>query len=150
MDFEDPPLPYDPSDWYWFVAGDQTRVYSSAVVAYVPLTNPNYVSFLDRGGRTTKIKSEAELWPVLLDRGLAVPAADAGAQAAVKDNDYVTLPRAALIMFRRHENMIRELVRTVRVVQALNTAADANGLPSTANSQDLTVAQFMAAVKQLL
>jgi len=155
IDDDPPPLRsprfrIDWGNWFWTVAGDQSRVYSSAAVGYVPLTDTGYVAFLADGKVPTKIASEAELWEVLVRQGVAVPASDPNAQAALKDRDYVALPRAAAIMFRRHENMIRELVRTVRTNAALNTAADAAGLPSTANSQDLTMAQFIAAVKQLL
>jgi len=143
-------LPLNPGNWFWFVAGDRTRVYSSAAVGYVPLTDPTYVAFLANNGRTTAIRSEAELWLVLVGYNVAVPAGDAVAQQAVKDRDYALVPRASHVMLRRHENMIRELVRTIRVVPALNTAADANGLPSTANAQDLSPAQFLIAFKQLL
>lgn len=57
---------------------------------------------------------------------------------------------AAMNVTYRHENLIRQLIRTVRSNATLNTAADANGLPTNANSQDLTKQQFRAAVKSIL
>jgi hypothetical protein len=143
-------LKYDAANWFWFVAGDETRAYSSAAVGYVPLMDPAYQAFLAANGLTTRIGSEAELWDVLASRGFAVPAGDPVAQAAVRDRDYVALPRAAAIILMRHENMLRQLTRTVRTNAALNTAATTNGLPTTAQAQDLTMPQFVAAVKQLL
>lgn len=50
----------------------------------------------------------------------------------------------------RHENLIRELIRTVRSNSTLNTQATTNGLPTSANSADVTAAQFRTAVKSLL
>lgn len=50
----------------------------------------------------------------------------------------------------RHENLIRELIRTIRTNSQLNTAATTNGLPTTANSSDLTLAQARDAFKALL
>lgn len=59
---------YDPGSWYWIVAGDETRRWSSADRAYVATDDAGYVAFLDRGCMPTTIKSEAELWDVLRDQ----------------------------------------------------------------------------------
>ena len=56
---------YDPAGWYWFVAGDQSQVFSSKVGDYVPLTHPVYVAWLGGGGVPTRIASEDELGEVL-------------------------------------------------------------------------------------
>jgi len=65
---------------------------------------------------------------------------------AIDDVDAVTFK----ILFR-HENLIRELIRALRASStAANNAATTAGLPSTANSSDVTVAQFKTAVKTLL
>lgn len=53
------------------------------------------------------------------------------------------------ILFR-HENLIRELIRTIRTNSALNTQATTAGLPTTGNSPDLTLAQARDAFKALL
>lgn len=56
--------PYNPRDWYWIVAGDATRAWSSADGAYVN----EYPS-----DRLTRIASEAELADVVRPYGLALP-----------------------------------------------------------------------------
>lgn len=51
----------------------------------------------------------------------------------------------------RHENLIRQLIRALRASGAgANTAATNAGLPTTANSPDLTLAQARDAFKALL
>lgn len=55
-----------PTDWFWFVAGDETRAWSTAASAYVPAAQ------VDAAG-LTRIASEAELDDVLLPYGLAGP-----------------------------------------------------------------------------
>jgi hypothetical protein len=57
---------------------------------------------------------------------------------------------ATLRVLMRHENMIRQLVRSVRTNSAINTAATTNGLPTTANAADVTFDQAKAAFKTLL
>lgn len=58
-------MSYDPYDWYWIVAGDETKVYSSASGNYVQAADAGYVSWLARGNSPTRIPSEAELGDVL-------------------------------------------------------------------------------------
>lgn len=50
----------------------------------------------------------------------------------------------------RHENLIRELIRTIRTNSTLSTQATTAGLPTTANVPDLTLAQARDAFKALL
>lgn len=57
---------YDPLDWHWIVAGDESRYWSSAAGAYV-------ASLPDDAG-VTRIASEAELTDVLRPYGLRGPA----------------------------------------------------------------------------
>ena len=59
------PLIYNPRDWYWIVAGDESRVWSSRRKAYVPDDDEDYGTFLALGRRPTRIASEAELAAVL-------------------------------------------------------------------------------------
>jgi hypothetical protein len=54
------------SDWYWFVAGDQANVWSSARAMSVPVDDQQYQDWLAMGYRyTTPIGSMAELRSVL-------------------------------------------------------------------------------------
>lgn len=57
-----------PRDHYWIVAGDETRLWSSAARARVSPDDAGYVAFLDRGGLPTRILNEAELWDVLREQ----------------------------------------------------------------------------------
>lgn len=56
---------YNPSDWYWVVAGSTTQVYSSVVGNYVPVTDPAFVAWKTDGTSPTNIASEADLGEVL-------------------------------------------------------------------------------------
>ena len=56
---------YNPADWYWIVAGDETQVWSSRRKAYIPADHPDCVAFLATGRRATRMGSEAELAEVL-------------------------------------------------------------------------------------
>ncbi len=58
---------YIPSDHYWIVVGDETRVFSSARRAYVPAGDAQYLSWLEISGwgGPERIPSEADLWAVL-------------------------------------------------------------------------------------
>ncbi|TGQ19339.1 hypothetical protein [Mesorhizobium sp. M00.F.Ca.ET.217.01.1.1] len=47
-----------PSDWFWIVARDETRFWSSAAAAYV--------TELPEGAGVSRIASEEELWDVLV------------------------------------------------------------------------------------
>lgn len=48
---------YTPEDWFWSVAGDENRFYSSAA--------RGYVDTLPEGRLCTRIANESELWDVL-------------------------------------------------------------------------------------
>ena len=39
-------LNYRPSDWYWFIGGDTSNVWSSARAMLVPATDADYVAWL--------------------------------------------------------------------------------------------------------
>ncbi len=56
---------FDPTNWYWIVAGSSSQVYSSKAGDYVQVANPAYVAWLGTGGVPTPIASEAELGEVL-------------------------------------------------------------------------------------
>jgi hypothetical protein len=85
---------YNPLDWYWIVGGtgpqiaapgapftgDETRVFSSARLQYVPVSDPQYQAWRSsemavNGGMepATRIDTEANLAAVLAPFGLAFP-----------------------------------------------------------------------------
>jgi hypothetical protein len=69
-----------------------------------------------------------------------------GKDPRVDDADVVAMKLAY-----RHENYLRQLNRALRASSAAaNTAANSAGLPSAANSVDVTVGQFRDFAKSLL
>jgi hypothetical protein len=57
--------PYNIENWYWIVAADPNRAYSSAVGNYVSIDDTTYQAWRDRGNQPTRINSEHELGEVL-------------------------------------------------------------------------------------
>lgn len=57
-------MEYDPRDWYWAVAGDQSQVYSSRRASLVAIADPEYQAFLQRAV-ATQIASMDDLTDVL-------------------------------------------------------------------------------------
>lgn len=99
---------YDPRNWYWIVAGDETRVYSSAVGNYVPVANEDYQAWLADENNPTRIASEAELGEVLAP--YALRPAHAGILDGYKESQAakLTIEIVAKVVFN-HENRIRAL-----------------------------------------
>lgn len=58
-------MEYNPTNWYWIIAGNEARFYSSASGDYVTPTDAAYVAWLAAGGTPSHIASEAELGAVL-------------------------------------------------------------------------------------
>lgn len=55
-------------DFYWFVAGDQTKVYSSARNIYVdPATDADFLAWKNIGNNAGDTDSEAGIWHVMQD-----------------------------------------------------------------------------------
>ena len=52
-------------NWFWIVAGDETRVYASARRAYVPIEDSIYAAWIKSDNAATRISSEAELFDML-------------------------------------------------------------------------------------
>jgi hypothetical protein len=102
------PDDHNPSDWYWLVAGDNTKFYSSKVGNYVLPSNTDYIAWLGRGNLPTRILSEAELGEVLAP--LSIRPVHAGVLDAYKDKQAtdITIKVAAKVLFN-HENRIRAL-----------------------------------------
>lgn len=59
-------MTYTPASWYWIVAGSTSQVYSSAAVAYIPVTDATYQAWLTAGNFPTKIATAEELYEVLI------------------------------------------------------------------------------------
>ena len=124
---------YNASDWYWFVDGDATKVYSSKVGDFVALNNAAYVAWQGDGSRAVDTESDtlANTLQQLLLRPTSATILDAykGKQA----DDVITK-----IMFKidfNHENRLRAIERSLGL----------NGSPPA-----LTPAQARAAVKALM
>jgi hypothetical protein len=64
-------MTYNPNNWYWIVAGSATQVWSSAQLAYVPITDPTYQAWLS-GSTPTNIASAAELIEVMQNQVVAI------------------------------------------------------------------------------
>lgn len=61
---------YDKTNWYWIVGGDESRVFSSARLEYVPLDDTAYIAWQACGDVfvPTCIASEDELFDVIAPR----------------------------------------------------------------------------------
>lgn len=118
---------YNPSNWYWVVAGSTSQVYSSAAVAYVAPTDPIYLAWLAKGNKPTRIAVEQDLFDLLFAAGVAIPAS-----ATASDSQKVAIlnsvDRTLFKILFNHENRIRTL----------------------AGQAQITKAQFIAAVKSLM
>ncbi len=58
-------MPYNPSNWYWFVGGNTAQVWSSSAAAYVPASNTAFEQWCAAGNLATNIDSESDLQKVL-------------------------------------------------------------------------------------
>lgn len=125
---------YNPSNWYWYVGGDQTKAYSSATGDYVLATDPTFQAWLAAGNLPTKVDAEAGLG-VVLANSLVRPV-NASILDSYKDAlaSTVVLQTIFKILFN-HENRIR----------AIETNLGLNGSPP-----QLTANQAKAAVKALM
>ena len=56
---------YNPLDWYWFVGGNTSQVYSSARAEYVPVSDTTYVAWAVNN-TATSILNAPELYEVLI------------------------------------------------------------------------------------
>lgn len=98
---------------YWFVSGDQTELYSTAIADYVPADDPRYLSWLRRGNTPSSIGSEQDLWDYLNGRVLAGSPTGATSTDAAKDARIAgQINENTEILFQvafDHENRIRVL-----------------------------------------
>ena len=100
--------PYDPANWYWFVARDKTKAFSSASGDYVPAADPAFAAWRVDGTLPTNIASEAELGEVLAAYSLRPKHAGVldGYTSAHADNE---LGKVIFKVIFNHENRIRAL-----------------------------------------
>ncbi len=127
-------LPYNPSDWYWIVAGSTTQVYSSKAGDYVLSLDTGYQDWLTAGGAPTRIASEAELGEVLAARMLR-PVAAGVLDGYRETHATSTVSAVAFKVIFNHENRLRAIERSLGL----------NGSPA-----DLTAAQAKNAIKVLM
>ena len=57
------PIPLNSKDWYWFVGGDTTKVYSSARNVYVDTSDSDYQNWLQVSGtHPPSAVNESDIW----------------------------------------------------------------------------------------
>jgi len=100
--------PYDPRNWYWIVAGDATKAYSSVAGDYVPAADATYQAWLADGNAPSRIASEDELGEVLDPYALRPVAAGVLDKYLEKQAGRLTLEIAAKVLLS-HENRLRAL-----------------------------------------
>lgn len=125
---------FDVRNWYWIVAGDETRAFSSASGTYVPANDTTFVAWKSDGTLPTSISTAADLGEVLAPHRIRPAAADVLAGYLDKQaGDVVDLVQFKVLF--NHENRIR----------ALERAAGLNGNPA-----NVTAQQAFTAVRGLL
>jgi hypothetical protein len=73
-------MSYMPSNWYWIVAGDCNRVWSSGHLQYILASDATYEAWIEAGNRATRIDSvsglsevmQRQAIPMLQSRGVEV------------------------------------------------------------------------------
>ncbi len=118
---------YTPSDWYWIVGGDETRVFSSKGGAFVLVADAAYAAWVAEGNAPTRIASKAELGEVLAP--YQIRPADADVLDGYQDahSRKITIEVVAKVLF-----------------------AQANEIRALKGQAALTGAQFRAYVKGLM
>ena len=125
---------FTPSSWYWLVAGDTTRVFSSASGDYVPAADPTFAAWSAQGNVATPIDTEANLGSVLALHSLRpIPAGILDGYQAEHARLIGLLPIFRVLF--NHENRLR----------AIERALSLNGSPP-----NMTQAQAIAAIKALM
>jgi len=85
---------FDIYNWFWIVGGAQDQVWSSAAMAYVPITDNNYQAWIAAGNIPSNINSEEELREILKRRASDICTQDERVDAAFERNgdaDFVRL-----------------------------------------------------------
>jgi len=85
-------ITFNIANWFWIVAGEADRVWSSAARSFVPVADQTYVAWRNAGGHPTRIANFAELGDVLYQRAPdMVPSHPKNVQAALDQTDLVAL-----------------------------------------------------------
>ena len=101
------PPAFNKKDHYWFVGGDETQAYSSLVMGFVPLTDINYLVFINSGHHVTRIPTLVELEYIINEPN----------KKAVKDN--LNSDRVALNTLINNPNSSNQEVRLAKIVKRL-------------------------------
>ena len=114
---------YDPRDWYWSVGGDQTQVYSSAINAFVPVNNANFVAWkLNAGALVSEIDTKPGLGTVLAaaedEADVLRPVDPDVLDGYQTQHAKVITSRAVNKLLFNHENRIRALEGKVALTPA--------------------------------
>jgi hypothetical protein len=120
-------MEYDPANWFWIVAGDPMRVYSSASQTYVAADSPAYVQWLKLRNKPRRVASEADLWDLLIEADVSVPGGVTPSNTS-KTRQLAGIPRPVVLTLFNLWNRVRVL----------------EGLPA------LTRVQFRSALRDLL
>mgnify|MGYP003404462322 FL=1 len=118
---------FDPTNWYWIVGGDETKVFSSASGNYVQPSATAYVEWQADGTTPTRIASDAELGEVLAP--------------------YSLRPVAAAVLDSYQDNQARKLTIEVVAKVLFNLANEVRALKG---QPALTAAQLRNYVKGLM
>lgn len=99
---------YTPTNWYWIVAGDQTKAFSSAVGDYVPANDATFVAWKAAGNSPTNIESAASLGQVLA-APLARPVESSVLDGYTTEQARLVGSHLVFKIIFNHENRIRAL-----------------------------------------
>lgn len=122
---------YDPTDWYWIVAGDDKQLWSSAAGAYVQSDDAAYKAWLAAGGLPSRIASAAELDEVLNGHGIDGPTAKAPRLIVLRDfMDRLTAEKQAAVFAASltDPNVARLVARASSAPFNLESAETAAGI----------------------
>lgn len=96
---------YNPSNWYWIVGGDESRVFSSAAGNYVPANDATYQAWLAVNENPTRIETESALGEVLANVRIRPADAASGVIDGFKE---------------RHARVMSEEVQTKALLWCIN------------------------------
>lgn len=99
---------YDVRDWYWYVGGDTTRAFSSAIGDYVPSSDATFQAWLSDGSSPTRIISESGLGEVLANASVRPVNTGILDNYRTSQASKLTMELVAKVLFN-HENRIRVL-----------------------------------------
>jgi hypothetical protein len=105
---------FNPKNWYWTVAGDTTRAFSSSTGDYVVAADPTFVAWSSDGTAPTSIDTEANLGDVLAP--YFVRPTNSSVLDGYKGSQASSVSLQALFkMLFNHENRLRVLEGKVAV-----------------------------------